>query len=96
MNFAGRASENIGMAGGMVMQALRQTDPSGGGEGEGCRAVRDRHPSTILFVGTIDGISILKSALPLNDWGRACYRNGFREPRMQEPPRSLSCEQNSY
>jgi hypothetical protein len=50
---------------------------------------RSGHPSTILFVGTIDGISILKSALPLNDWGRACYRNGFREPRMQEPPRSL-------
>ena len=40
---------------------------------------RSGHPSTILFVGTIDGISILKSAPPLNDWGRAGYRNGFRE-----------------
>jgi hypothetical protein len=46
------------------MQAPGQADPPGWGEGERGRAVRGRHPSTILFVGTIDGIRILTPFLP--------------------------------
>jgi hypothetical protein len=41
-----------------------------------------------LFVGTIDGIRILR-ALPLNKLRqKPATANGFREPRMQDTPES--------
>jgi hypothetical protein len=52
------------------------------------RRCRSRSPSIddSLFVGTVDGIRILR-ALPLNELREEpATANGFREPRMQDTP----------
>jgi hypothetical protein len=85
MNFA-RGIIKHRMTCGMMMRALGHAGPTaGGGERGRGRAVPSIDDS--LFVGTVDGIRILR-ALPLNELREEpATANGFRERECKIPPR---------
>jgi hypothetical protein len=89
MNFA-RGIIKHRMTCGMMMRALGHADPTAWRGRVRKRPCRSRSPSIddSLFVGTVDGIRILR-ALPLNELREEpATANGFREPRMQDTPAS--------